>query len=72
MKHIGQEIKAELERQERGVSWLARKLAYDRSNIYRIFQKASIDTHLLERISRVLNHDFFADLSDTFRPDSER
>lgn len=67
MIHIGQQIKAELARQERGVSWFARKLAYDRSNIYRLFQKESIDTLLLKRISHILNHDFFADLSDTLR-----
>ena len=51
MEHIGQVIKQELERQERTVVWLARKLSCDRSNIYRIFQKESIDTNLLVRIS---------------------
>ena len=47
MEHIGQVIKQELERQERTVVWLARKLSCDRSNIYRIFQKESIDTNYL-------------------------
>ncbi len=65
MKHIGQCIKAELERQERGVSWFARKLSCDRSNVYRLFQRESIDTSLLKRISCVLQHDFFADLSES-------
>lgn len=65
MKHIGQSIKTELERQERGVSWFARKLACDRSNIYRLFKKESIDTFLLQRISHILQHDFFADLSES-------
>lgn len=64
MKHIGKLIKEELERQERTVSWLARKLSCDRSNVYRIFQKQSIDTSVLKRISIILNHDFFVDLSD--------
>lgn len=54
MEHIGQVIKQELERQERTVVWLARKLSCDRSNIYRIFQKESIDTNLLVRISVIL------------------
>lgn len=53
----------ELERQERGISWFARKIGCDRSTVYRIFQKNSIDTQLLKRISVILNHDFFADLS---------
>lgn len=57
--HIGNLIKEELERQERSVSWFARKLCCDRSNIYKIFKRATIDTELLLRISLVLNHDFF-------------
>ena len=59
--HIGQLIKDELERQERSVSWFARKLYCDRSNIYKIFKRSTIDTELLMRISVVLNHDFFSD-----------
>lgn len=56
-------IKEELERQERSVSWFARKLSCDRSNIYRLFQKHSIDTALLSRISVILGRDFFRELS---------
>ena len=51
-------LNKELERQERTVVWLARKLSCDRSNIYRIFQKESIDTNLLVRISVILQYDF--------------
>lgn len=64
MEPIGTMIKEELERQERTVSWLARKLNCDRSNIYRLFQKHSIDTALLQRLSVILNRDFFSDLSN--------
>lgn len=60
---IGQLIKAELERQERSVVWFARHLNCDRTNIYRIFNKESIDTSLLFRISIILNHNFFSDLA---------
>ncbi len=38
MEPIGTMIKEELERQERSVSWLARKLSCDRSNVYRLFR----------------------------------
>ena len=58
--HIGKEIKAELRRQERGVSWLAEKLHCDRTNVYDIFKREGIDTRLLERISIILNRNFFA------------
>ena len=64
MKPIGILIKEELEKQERSITWFARKLYCDRSNIYRLFQKESIDTNLLVRISILLGKDFFSDLSD--------
>lgn len=63
MEPIGTLIREELERQERSVSWFARKLSCDRSNIYRLFQKHSVDTAMLMRISVVLGRDFFAELS---------
>lgn len=64
MEPIGQLIKDELNAQERSVAWFARKLCLDRSNVYRLFQKNSIDTSLLTRISLVLNKDFFSLLSE--------
>jgi hypothetical protein len=66
MKPIGALIKDELVAQERTVSWFARKLHTDRSNIYRLFQKNSVDTELLGRICIVLNKDFFALLSRSY------
>lgn len=62
-RHIGLSIRNELKRQERSVSWFARYLSCDRSNVYRIFNKESLDTAMLQRICRILNHDFFADIS---------
>jgi len=57
--HVGQLIKAELERQERTVSWFARKLCCDRSNVYKLFKRSAIDTDLLLRVSTILHHNFF-------------
>jgi len=56
--HIGQEIKAEMTRQGRRVTWLAEQLHCDRTNIYKIYNKPSIDCLLLFRISKLLNVDF--------------
>lgn len=58
-------IKKEFNRlpREHTVVWFARQLNCDRRNIYDIFERRSIDIELLARISTVLNHDFFADLS---------
>jgi len=66
METIGQLIKDEMKAQERTVTWLARKLGVDRSNVYRLFLKKSIDTDLLARLCVVLNKDFFAILSQRF------
>ncbi len=59
MIHIGPLIESELHHQERTVTWLAGKLYCDRTNIYKIFKKKSIDTELLLRISVVLHYNFF-------------
>lgn len=59
MVHIGKIIQQELVSQERSVSWFAKKLYCDRTNVYKIFRKQSLDTELLLRSSLVLHHDFF-------------
>ena len=67
MTPIGKLIQEELLAQERSVSWFARKLHLDRSNVYRLFQKNSIDTDLLSRISIILGRNFFEPLSDNIK-----
>lgn len=57
--HIGQLIRQQMEAQGKTTSWLARELAYCRTNVYKIYDKKSIDTDLLLRISRLLRYDFF-------------
>lgn len=67
MLNIGQCIKEEMLKQERTMSWLARKLNRDRSAVYRMLNKNSIDTNTLVGIARLLNRDFFMELSaETF------
>ncbi len=61
--HIGQAIKNELNKQGRKVCWLAKQIPCDRRNIYYIFQNEDIDTSTLKRISIILQHDFFEDIS---------
>lgn len=70
MVYIGEIIRQELLRQERSVSWFARKLYCDRTNVYKIFRKQSLDTELLLRISLILHHDFFQYYSSSL--ESER
>ena len=59
MIHIGKLIEEEMMRQERTPAWLARKINCARPNVYYIFRQESINTDLLLRISRTLNHNFF-------------
>ena len=59
MIHIGALIKEELQHQERSVTWFANKLCCERTNVYSIFKRESIDTALLLRISFILHHNFF-------------
>ncbi|MDE6265691.1 MAG: XRE family transcriptional regulator [Paramuribaculum sp.] len=58
---IGKKIEEELRKQERSVVWLADQLNCNRTNIYKIFRRDSIDTDLLLKISLVLHCNFFAD-----------
>lgn len=72
MINIGERIQEELVQQERSISWLARKLNCNRTSVYRILKKNSIDTALLSQISLILNHDFFQELSyNMMHPDDE-
>jgi DNA-binding phage protein len=64
MVNIGQRIQEELDRQERTVSWMARKMNCSRNGIYRILKKNSIDTALLGQICHVLHYNFFEELSE--------
>ncbi|OUN72113.1 helix-turn-helix domain-containing protein [Barnesiella sp. An55] len=59
MEPIGQLIKAKLKERGMSVAHLARLLSCERSNLYRVFEKESIDTRLLLQISRALEFDFF-------------
>ena len=81
MVNIGLRIKEELQQQERTISWLARKLNCNRSTVYRILNKNSIDTMLLDLQPAKLfinigtndlrplpdGADWFAHLADNYR-----
>lgn len=65
--HIGRLIKKQMETQGKTTSWLARELSYCRTNVYKIYDKKSIDTDLLLRISSLLRYDFFELYSEKIR-----
>lgn len=67
MINIGECIKEEIIEQDRSISWLAKKLNRNRTAIYRMLSKNSIDTHLLFSISMLLHRDFFAEFSSEIK-----
>lgn len=70
MVQIGVMIREDLQKQNKSVLWLAENLKCNRSHVYRMFARNSMDTKLLLRISRLLQHDYFADLSNDLFLDS--
>lgn len=61
--HMGRLIKAELARQGRTATWLARQVHCTPENIYKVCRQQYVTMHLLFEISRALEHDFFRDCS---------
>lgn len=65
--HLGNMVKAELQRQGRTITWLAAQVNCTRENLYKVFRRSWIYTDLLFKISAALNHDFFKDCSDYYQ-----
>jgi len=64
---IGQKIKAVLKQRNMKLKDFAMEIGMARQNIYRLFEKESIDTDLLLKICKVLDYNFF----DYFSPNSK-
>lgn len=71
---IGEKIKDVFMRMPKDCTadWFAKELHCERRNIYRIFKKENIDISLLFKISHILGHDFFKDLSHEFSDSKNR
>lgn len=57
--HMGKLIKAELVRQGRSATWLAKRVHCTPENIYKVCRQQWVNMHLLFEISLALDHDFF-------------
>jgi plasmid maintenance system antidote protein VapI len=69
--HIGQLIREKMKEEGRSAAWLAKQLYCNRSNIHKIFQKQTIDTDLLFRISKIMKVDYFEFYSDALHVNIE-
>ena len=62
--HIGNLIRDELRHQGRTNQWLSDRLDIDRRTLQRLYNKPSIDTQQLFRISKILGVDLFKRYSE--------
>lgn len=75
--HIGHLIKSVFDESGMTVSELARQLHCERTNVYTIFRRRTVDVELLAMLSEILNHNFLDDamklygLTATFSPKLE-
>ena len=66
--NIGKHVEEILRKQGKSAAWLASQIPCERTNVYNIFKRKSMDVRLLMRISEVLKYDFFKELSDEAFP----
>ena len=66
--NIGKHVEEILRKQGKSAAWLASQIPCERTNVYNIFKRKSMDVRLLMRISVVLRYDFFKELSDEAFP----
>lgn len=64
MFHAGAVIREELNRQGRRMSWFADQMCTERSNVYKVLKRQSIDTDFIVKASLLLNVDFFKKMSE--------
>lgn len=63
MVNIGSLIREKIKMSGKTVKWVAAEMSMDRSNLYDIFDRQSIDTALLQRFSKVIGFDFIKHLA---------
>lgn len=60
--HIGSIIKQKVKEQSLTIKEFADKINCERSTVYDIYERKSIDSELLIRISEALNFDFYSEI----------
>lgn len=66
--HAGEKIKEYLKASGMKVGEFAKLLNCHRQNVYDIFKRQDIDLQMLQRISKVLDHDFVTELYVVQKP----
>lgn len=63
MLHVGLLIKEKLKERGHTCVWLAAQMECSRTNLYKIFNKKYVGSRDLEKLSMILNYNFFEVLS---------
>lgn len=63
MLHVGKLIKTKLKERAHTCVWLAEQMGCSRTNLYKIFNKKYVGSRDLEKLSLILNFNFFEVLS---------
>ena len=69
--HIGHLIREQLKKDQRSASWLAREIGCTRNHVYKVFNKASLDTDLILAISKAMKFNFFQYYTAEFKKSLE-
>ena len=62
--HIGELIRKQLDKNGQTIVWLANETGCNRSRLHRIFKNPHVYSDDLWKISSILKHDFFLDISN--------
>lgn len=62
--NIGLLVRAKLKDSNQSVTWFAARMGCSRTNAYKIFERHSINTDDLFRISKILRYNFFSIYSE--------
>lgn len=60
--HIGHMVKSVFDESGLSVAEFARRIHCERTNVYKIFNRQSVDVETLVKISEALEHNFLADV----------
>lgn len=60
--HIGEIIKQKVQEQNMSIAYFANKICCDRTTVYDIFKRSSIDINRLLRISEALEYNFIEEV----------
>lgn len=64
--HIGRLVQSVFDKSGMSVSELSRQLHCERTNVYTIFKRRTIDIELLAKLSLILKHNFLNDAVDLY------